>query len=216
MKSANSFDSVKSASAIILAGGRSARMGGRPKATLVFEGVTLLERIAAELGRAFDDIVIVAAPEAEAIELPALGNAAIVRDERAFEGPAGALVRGLRAARHWVAFTCSCDLPMLRAEAASWLISQMGERDDAVVPEVGGRLQPLHAIYRRRCAGALDAMLARGERRLSAFAEAASCRIVAEAEYRQADPDALSCFNINTPEDYARALSLAAAKSPHR
>ena len=208
---------VRSASAVILAGGRSARMGGRPKATLVFEGVTLIERIAAELRRAFDDIVIVAAPEAEAIELPALGKAAIVRDDRAFDGPAGALARGLCAARHEVAFACSCDLPMLRAETASWLISLMGERDEAVVPEVGGRLQPLHAIYRRRCAGALDAMIERGERRLSAFAEAAACRVVAEVEYRRADPDALSCFNINTPEDYARALSLAAAaKSPRR
>jgi molybdopterin-guanine dinucleotide biosynthesis protein A len=53
-------------------------------------------------------------------------------------------------------------------------------------------------------------MLARGEHRLSAIADAVnsriSARIVSEAEYRRADPDALSCFNINTPEDYARAL----------
>ncbi|HEY2525387.1 MAG TPA: molybdenum cofactor guanylyltransferase [Candidatus Binataceae bacterium] len=208
--------SVKSASAVILAGGRSARMGGRPKATLLFDGVTLIERIAAELGRAFDDIVIVAAPAAEAIELPALGGARIVRDDRAFEGPAGALARGLRAARHNLAFACSCDLPMLRAETAASLLSLIGEHDDAVIPEVGGRLQPLHAVYRRRCAGALDAMLARGERRLGAVAKAANCRIVAEAEYRHADPDALSCFNINTPADYARALGFGGAKSPPR
>ena len=208
--------SVKSASAVILAGGRSARMGGRPKAMLLFEGATLIERIATELGRAFDDIVMVAAPQAAAIELPALDGATIVRDDGAFEGPAGALARGLRAARHDLAFACSCDLPMLRAEVAAWLLSLIGEHDDAVIPEVGGRLQPLHAAYRRRCAGALDAMLARGERRLSAVAEAASCRIVAEAEYRRADPDALSCFNINTPADYVRALGFAAAKSPPR
>jgi len=208
--------SVNSASAVILAGGRSARMSGRPKATLPFGGVTLIERIAAELRRAFDDIVIVAAPEAEAIGLPELGGATIVRDTSAFEGPAGALARGLRAARQDLAFACSCDLPMLRAEIAAWLLSLAGEHDDAVIPEVGGRLQPLHAVYRRRCAGALDAMLARGERRLGAVAEAASCRIVAEAEYRRADPGALSCFNINTPEDYARALESPAAKLPPR
>jgi molybdopterin-guanine dinucleotide biosynthesis protein A len=214
--SANSIKSAKSASAVILAGGRSARMGGRSKAILVFEGVTLIERIAAELRRAFDDIVIVAAPVAEAIELPALAGARIVRDDRAFEGPAGALARGLRAARHDLAFACSCDLPMLRVETAAWLLSLIGEHDEAVIPEVGGRLQPLHAVYRRRCAGVLDAMLARGERRLGAVAEAASCRIVAEVEYRRADPDALGCFNINTPADYARALGFAAAKSPPR
>jgi molybdopterin-guanine dinucleotide biosynthesis protein A len=203
---------VKS-SAIILAGGRSARMG-QPKATLRLAGMTLVERTVielarAELTRAFDDIVVVAAPESEAIELPPLGAVTIVRDESAYQGPVGALARGLRAARHELAFACSCDLPMLRSEIASWLLSLVGERDDAVIPQVGERLQPLHAVYRRRCADALDAMLARGEHRLSAIAGAVNAHIVSEAEYRRADPDALSCFNINTPEDYARAKTLA-------
>ena len=88
------------------------------------------------------------------------------------------------------------------------MMSLIGDRD-AVIPQVGERLQPLHAVYRRRCAGALNAMLARGERRLSAIADAVDSRIVSEVEYRRADPDALSCFNINTPEDYARAKILA-------
>ncbi len=178
---------------------------GHAKATLRIGGMTLIERTIAELARVFDDIVVVAAPEAAAIELPALGAVAIVHDDDAYQGPVGALARGLRAARHEVAFACSCDLPMLRCEVAAWLTSLVGDRD-AVIPQIGGRLQPLHAVYRRRCASALDAMLARGERRLSAIADAVNSRIVSEAEYRRADPDALSCFNVNTPEDYTRAL----------
>jgi molybdopterin-guanine dinucleotide biosynthesis protein A len=205
---------VKSASAIILAGGRSSRMG-RPKATLRLGGVTLIERTVAELAHGFDDIVVVAAPESEGIELPALGAVTIVHDGDAYQGPVGALARGLRAARHEVAFACSCDLPMMRCEAASWLCSLLGGYD-AVIPDIGERLQLLHAVYRRRCAVALDAMLARGEHRLSAVAEAVNAHIVSEAEYRRVDPDALSCFNINTPEDYARALKLADKKSPPR
>jgi molybdopterin-guanine dinucleotide biosynthesis protein A len=207
---------VRRASAIILAGGRSARMG-RPKATLPIGGATLIERTVAELARAFDDVVVVAAPEAEAIELPALGAATVVRDESAYQGPLGALARGLRAARRELAFACSCDLPMLRSEVAWWMLSLVGESDDAAIPRIGERLQPLHAVYRPRCAGAVEAMLARGERRLSAIADALSVRIVSEGEYRRADPEALSCFNINTPADYARALRLAGgAKSPPR
>jgi molybdopterin-guanine dinucleotide biosynthesis protein A len=215
-----------SASAIILVGGRSARMG-QAKATLRLGGMTLIERTVAELSRAeltptelarveparmFDDIVVVAAPQSAAIELPPLGAVTIAHDEDAYQGPVGALARGLRAARHELAFACSCDLPMLSGAVASWLVSLI-DGYDAVIPRVGGRLQPLHAAYRRRCAGALDAMLARGEHRLTAIADAVnsriSARIVSEAEYRRADPDALSCFNINTPEDYARAKTLA-------
>jgi molybdopterin-guanine dinucleotide biosynthesis protein A len=205
---------AKSASAIILAGGRSARMG-RPKATLRFGKVTLIERTVAELARAFDDIVVVAAPESEAIELPALRTVTMMRDENAYQGPVGALARGLRAVRRELAFAGSCDLPLLRAKVASWLMSLVGDFD-AVIPMVGKRLQPLHAVYHRRCAEALDAMLSRGEHRLSALAEAVNARIVSEDEYRRADPDALSCFNINTPEDYARAVKLTTAKAPPR
>jgi molybdopterin-guanine dinucleotide biosynthesis protein A len=204
----------KSASAIILAGGRSSRMG-QAKATLRFGNVTLIERTVSELARAFDDIVVVAAPESEAIEIPALGAATIVRDDEAYQGPAGALARGLRAARHELAFACSCDLPMLRSEVASWMLS-LADGYDAVIPRADGRLQPLHAVYRRRCARALDAMIARGEHRVGAIADAVNARIVSEAEYRSADPDALSCFNINTPEDYARAKKLTDSKSPPR
>jgi molybdopterin-guanine dinucleotide biosynthesis protein A len=184
---------------------------GQPKALLPLGGRTLIERIVAVLSRVFDDIVVVAAPEAEAVALPALERARIVRDEAPYAGPAGALARGLRAVHHDAAFGCSCDLPMLRAEVAAWLVSLLNEPDglDAAIPRVGGRLQPLHAAYRPRCAGALDAMLAGGESRLSALAGAVNTRIVEESEYRRHDPDALSCFNINTPADYARAKTLA-------
>jgi molybdenum cofactor guanylyltransferase len=205
---------AKSASAIVLAGGRSARMG-EPKATLRFGNITLIERTVIELARAFDDIVVVAAPESEAIELPALGTVTIMHDENAYQGPVGALARGLLAVRHELAFAGSCDLPLLRAEVASWLMSLVGDFD-AVIPMIGKRLQPLHAVYRRRCAEALDAMLSRGEHRLSGVAEGVNARIVSEDEYRRADPDVLSCFNINTPEDYARAVKLTTAKASPR
>jgi molybdopterin-guanine dinucleotide biosynthesis protein A len=183
---------------------------GQPKATLRVGGATLIERTVVELAGAFDDIVVVAAPESEAIELPSLGGATIVHDDNAYQGPVGALARGLRAARHELAFGCSCDLPMLRSEVASWMLSFI-DGYDAVIPRVGEQIQPLHAVYRRRCADALETMLARGEYRLSAITDAVKTRIISEAEYRRADPEALSCFNINTPEDYARAKTLAAS-----
>jgi molybdopterin-guanine dinucleotide biosynthesis protein A len=183
---------------------------GQPKPALRFGERTLIERIVAELRRSFDDIVVVAAPETEAIALPVIKAVTIVRDETPYAGPVGALARGLRAARHDAAFACSCDLPMLRAEVASWIVSLLDGRQvcDAVIPRIEGRLQPLHAAYRRRCAGALDAMLARGDHHLSAIAELVEARIIDEPEYRRHDPDALSCFNVNTPADYARALRL--------
>ncbi|MGH7778664.1 MAG: molybdenum cofactor guanylyltransferase [Candidatus Binataceae bacterium] len=189
-------------SAIILAGGRSSRMGQR-KAALPFGDSTLLERTIAELDKFFDDIVIVAEPDFAG----APARARLIRDELAYEGPVPALARGLDAARADTAFACSCDLPMLDARVGAALLAMLAGYD-AVIPVVGARLQPLHAVYRRRCAGALRALRARGENRLSAIAEIVPTRRVEEDELRPIDPDLRSFLNINTPEDYAHALFL--------
>jgi molybdopterin-guanine dinucleotide biosynthesis protein A len=189
-----------SGSAIVLAGGRSLRMG-QQKAGLRFGESTLLEHTIAELGKSFDDIVVVAAPAGA--EVPP--TARVIRDDREYEGPVLALARGLDGARADAAFACSCDLPMLDARVASALLAMLPGYD-AVIPFVDDRLQPLHAAYRRAAAVALRAMSARGENRLSAIADAVATRRVSEDELRALDPELLSFVNVNTPADYARAL----------
>jgi molybdenum cofactor guanylyltransferase len=199
--------SASDAAAIVLVGGRSSRMG-RPKAALDFGGMPLLTRIVVELKRRFDEIVIVAAPASEGqprIEIPGLK---IVHDETAFAGPLDALRRGLNALEHTVAFACSCDLPLLNSDVAAELVAMLDDFE-AVIPEVGGKLQPLHAVYRKRCANAIESLAASGEKRLTAGASAFDARKVGEEELRTIDPQLRSFFNVNTPEDYQRALKLA-------
>lgn len=197
--------------AIVLAGGRSSRIG-RPKATLPFGGVTLLERIVAELKRGFASVVVVAAPQADEPFRLALDGVRIVRDRIAYAGPVAALHAGLAAGTGDIAFTSSCDLPLLRVEVALRMAA-MVEDFDAVIPRVGGRLQMLHAVYHRRCAEALAAMEARGERRLSALADRVKARIVEEAELKKIDPRMQSVFNVNTLEDYRTALEIAGQRN---
>jgi molybdopterin-guanine dinucleotide biosynthesis protein A len=199
--------SAKDAGAIVLVGGRSSRMG-QPKAALDFRGMPLLTRIVIELKWWFDEIVIVAAPKSEGlprIEIPGLK---IVHDETAFAGPLDALRRGLNALDHSIAFACSCDLPLLNSDVAADLVAMLDDFD-AVIPEVGGKLQPLHAVYRKQCANAIESLTADGEKRLTASASAINARKVSEEELRTIDPQLTSFFNVNTPEDYQRALKLA-------
>jgi molybdopterin-guanine dinucleotide biosynthesis protein A len=199
--------SAKEAGAIVLVGGRSSRMG-QAKAALDFGGMPLLTRIVIELKWWFDEIVIVAAPKSEGlprIEIPGLK---IVHDETAFAGPLDALRRGLNALDHGIAFACSCDLPMLNSDVAVDLVAMLDDFD-AVIPEVGGKLQPLHAVYRVQCANAIESLASGGEKRLTASASAINARKVGEDELRKLDPQLTSFFNLNTPEDYQRALKLA-------
>ena len=194
------------ASAIVLAGGRGSRMG-RPKASLDFAGVPLLTRIVSELKRRFKEIVVVAAPESEGplqIDVPAIRT---IRDEAAFQGPSDALRRGLDAVTNEIAFACSCDLPLLDCDVAAAIVAMLGDFD-AAIPIVGEKLQPLHAAYRKRCAGALAALALRGDSRLVAIADAVNTRQISENDLLVLDPHLHSFFNVNTPDDCAKALSL--------
>lgn len=189
------------ASAIVLAGGKSSRMG-RPKALLPFAGEPLLLHITRVLGGWFSDVVVVAAPGQQLPSLPVR----LVHDVIAHQGPTGGLYYGLQAAANEVSFVCSCDLPFLNFSLIAHLASRLSGYD-AVVPEWENRLQPLHALYRKSVVPLLQEQLNRGELRVSDFCEKARTRIVTTDELRQFDPEGSSFFNLNTPEDYQKALA---------
>jgi molybdopterin-guanine dinucleotide biosynthesis protein A/molybdopterin converting factor small subunit len=187
-------------SAIILAGGKSSRMG-RSKAQLLFDGKPLIIHIVRTLERIFPDIVIVASPGQE---LPPL-SVKLVRDEIAYQGPVGGIYYGLKAASRDVCFVTSCDVPFLNLPLISFLISQISDYD-VVVPYYQERFQPLHAVYRLSIAQLLQDQLERGELRPISLFNKVRTREVHEDEIRVFDPEGLSFVNMNTPEDYQNAL----------
>ncbi|MGH7906225.1 MAG: molybdenum cofactor guanylyltransferase [Candidatus Binataceae bacterium] len=197
-------------SAIILAGGRSSRMG-RPKAILPFNGATIIECIVAELRPVFSEIIVLTTPAADDQFKIDLKDVTIIHDELAFAGPVRALSQGLLTIRKEYAFVCSCDVPLIRAEVALGLCAMLGEYD-AVIPIIGGRLQMMHAVYHRRCAAVLGAMEQRGERRLTELTGQIASRIVSEDGLKRFDATLKSFFNVNTPEDYLHALKLAGSR----
>jgi molybdenum cofactor guanylyltransferase len=191
---------VNSATAVVLAGGKSSRMG-RPKALLEFDGQPLISRLVTTLAPLFADVVVVAAPGQEFPEMPIT----LVRDEISYQGPVGGLCYGLRAARGEICFVTSCDAVFLKTSLIERLVSRIVEHD-VVVPCWHGRLQPLHAVYRRSVLPLLEGQLARGELRPVYLFEKVRTLQIDEEEIRRFDPDGDSFFNMNTPEDYADAL----------
>lgn len=190
------------ATAIILTGGKSSRMG-RPKALLPFGGEPLIAHIVRALRHLFADAVIVAAQGQELPPLPAT----LVRDELTFQGPVGGIYYGLTATRSDIAFVTSCDAPFLNLPLISFLTSQISNRD-VVVPYWQDRFQPLHAVYRKSVAPLLKDQLERGELRPISLYKKVRTLEVHEQDIRRLDPDGLSFLNMNTPEDYEAALAL--------
>ena len=191
---------IADATAVVLAGGKSSRMG-RPKSLLLFDGEPLIAHIVRALKRMFAETVIVAAPEQELPDLPAI----LVRDEVAYQGPVGGIYYGLKAAGGNFCFVTSCDVPFLNPALISHLTSQILNYD-MVVPHWENRFQPLHAAYRTSVAPLLKEQLDRGELRpVYLFDKVRTCKI-GEEEIRRFDPEGLSFFNMNTPDDYEEAL----------
>jgi molybdenum cofactor guanylyltransferase len=188
------------ATAIVLAGGKSSRMG-RPKALLPFGNEPLILHIVRELNRIFAETVVVAAPGQEMPALPAT----LVRDEMAYQGPVGGITYGLKAAGKKLCFVTSCDVAFLNGPLISHLMYRIPNYH-VVVPYWQERLQPLHAAYRRSVLPLLEDQLERGELRpIYLFDRVPTCKI-GDDEIRRFDPEGLSFFNMNTTDDYARAL----------
>src|SRR5438445_5127928 len=99
---------IADATAVVLAGGKSSRMG-RPKSLLLFAGEPLIVHIVRALQQMFAETVVVAAPEQDLPDLPAR----LARDEIPHQGPVGGLYYGLRAASGSVCFVTSCAAPFL-------------------------------------------------------------------------------------------------------
>jgi molybdopterin-guanine dinucleotide biosynthesis protein A len=195
------------ATGIILAGGRSSRFG-TDKASAVYRGRPLLQVACDALGAVCASLVVVAAPGQP---LPALSVSRpldVVYDRVPFQGPLPALAAGFRATTAELALVAAVDLPLLRPALLEFLLSLVAGHD-AVVPHVGGRLQPLLAVYRTLPAlRASEQTLATGRRAAQDILELLQYRVVAESELVAADPELLSFRNANTPDDLAALATL--------
>ncbi len=213
-------DQPSTDAAIVLAGGKSSRMG-RPKALLPFDGEPLIVHTVRKLEHLFSEIIVVAAAGEQFVELSSLlrsqpnepnklnkpdkPRVTLVRDEVAYQGPVAGIYYGLREARGEIGFVTSCDVPFLNLRFISYLLSQISNYD-VVVPYWQERFQPLFAVYRRQVAPLLKDQLERGELRPISLYKKVRTREVVPDEIRRFDPEGLSFLNMNTPEDYQAAL----------
>lgn len=213
----HAVESASSAVGVVLAGGRSTRMGAS-KAALEWHGSTLLRRVTGVVARAVDGpVIVVRAPEQE---LPALDPQVIVRDDpEEGLGPLLGLAVGLAAAAEHapLAFVCSTDLPFLHSAFVTAVLRGFGTPDetgadvDVVLPHVHGYRQPMAAGYRTDLAPRVDKLIAAGRRRPAHLFEEVIVRQLDDAALLRAprlagvDPALDSVLNINTPDDYRAA-----------
>jgi len=192
------------AGGIVLCGGKSTRMG-TSKALLPFGPETMLQRVVRLLGTVVAPIVAVAAADQPLPELPAA--VIVTRDEQEGRGPLEGLRAGLKALPSGVdaAYVTSCDVPLLVPAFVGQMIG-FASGYDITVMEIDGFAHPLSAVYRRDTLPSVERLLAQDRLRPAFLFDAMRTRRVAAAEMT-ADPDLLTLRNLNTREDYERALA---------
>lgn len=195
---------------ILLAGGKSRRMG-EDKRHLVVGEQTLLERGLAVLRSTFQHVLVVIAQDS-----PPLGvDARVVRDLVPDCGSLGGLYSGLmQATTPWV-FVVACDMPFLNQAAIAQFTSRRTTAD-IVMAKLDARLQPMHAIYSKQCLPVLEQMIRARQLKIQEMVSQSSLRIryVTEADLLTIDPSWRSFYNVNTLADLEAARSLL-ARTPH-
>lgn len=185
---------------IILAGGENRRMG-TDKAFLDMAGRPLIEIILDVFSRLFERTIIVT----NSPERYGAYDAEIVTDAMNVRGPLTGIYTGLLRSRDAYSFVAACDMPFLNERFIAHL-AELAAGYDAVVPQVGGLLEPLHAVYSREILSKIEAQLARGERRIQALFGSLAVRYVPREEIMLFDPLLRSFKNVNTPEEYKEAV----------
>lgn len=200
---------TRNCSAVILAGGLSTRFGGRNKALIEWDGRPLIAHIRRAFGDLFPEIILVTNSPGRFVAW----DMTLVTDLFAARSSLTGIHAGLFYASRPFAFVTACDTPLLEPGLVRLLLEAAGDDTDVVIPKTENGLEPLCALYSRRCLAPISHQLEQGDFRIRSFFQRVKVRHIPENQLRQADPDLRSFFNINTPEDFENAHRQFPARS---
>ena len=186
--------------AMILAGGKSSRMG-RDKGLLKFGEKTFLEHLAVLLGSIFEETFIIVDHKEKLGELE-LGETKIYEDLQRNSGPLGGIYTGLCYAKTQASCVLTCDMPFVDKIILRELVNFWEEEQDVLCLEnPQGRLEPFPGIYARSSRHLMRLLLERGEGAMNRFLE---CAVVSPLVLKEEKIRVLT--NMNTIEDYYHVL----------
>jgi len=192
---------VNGSACIILAGGRSTRMGTN-KALLPLPGnrhLTFVEHLASTLTLFCAETILVARDSNDAANYT-LPGVQVITDKVPDHGPLMGLYTGLSAIQAQRALVVAVDMPFIQPALISFILSQP-PTDSLLVPLVNNVPQVLLAIYPHTILPLIDDRIQQGRRDLRSLLEVAPAQYIEEAQLRLVDPELRSFVNVNTPEE---------------
>ena len=180
---------------IILSGGKNSRMGTN-KAFLEVEGKRLIDRTVCLFKELFTEVMVVTNAPFDYLDL----EIQVVTDIVKRKGSLGGIYTGLFFASCDHAFVAPCDMPFLNKNFIVSMIRQTANYD-IVVPGPPEGLQPLHAIYSKRCLPVIKKLIMSDHLKITGFYKGFRLLTLDERAIRPFDPQGRMFLNINSRED---------------
>jgi molybdopterin-guanine dinucleotide biosynthesis protein A len=191
-------------SGVILSGGLNTRFSGKEKAFIRVGERCILDRILAVFSDLFNDIILVTNNPLLFLDW----DFTIVTDLFSVRSSLTGIHAGLFHMNTPYAFFSACDAPFLKKELVTTLIENIERNVDIIMPETSAGMEPLCAIYSKRCLQPAEQHLAEGQFKIQWAFRRHRIKKIPESVLRATDPDLLSFFNINTPEDLVQAEAI--------
>jgi molybdenum cofactor guanylyltransferase len=192
---------IRPVTGVILAGGLATRYGGINKAYLEVGGRRILDRSYAVYKELFDEIILVT----NTPEIYLKYDLTIVTDLFPARSSLAGIHAGLFHATHDHIFVTACDAPFVQKDIIVEVLSRIDETCHCVVPQVGEMLEPLFAVYAKKCLPGIENALKSGQFQIFSLCRKNRMKLVPEKVIRRHDPVLKVFLNVNSPEDKTKA-----------
>ena len=190
--------------AIILAGGKSSRIGsGQDKAILKLNGKRLIDIVISKLKHIVgDNIIIVGPPE----KYPSYKQ--VVPDLFNQRSLLVGLYSGLKTSASQYNLVVGCDMPFLKVELLQYMRDKIDSNDIIIPRYTKSYIEPLCAIYSKDCLEVMKRNIKAGILSIRRIFPYLKVKYIEEKEIKRIDPELNSFFNVNYKEDFIRAEEL--------
>jgi molybdopterin-guanine dinucleotide biosynthesis protein A len=198
-------------SAVILAGGFSRRFG-RDKGLVVLAGKPLIVHVIDRVSKVADEVLVVvsSAEQKNKFETILGEKAKLVIDKDDSQSPLVGAITGFESANAEYSLLLPCDTPFVSTQIVQFLLDMCTNRSAAIPRWPGGYIEPLQAVYRTESAlTAAKTALKQGKMNMRSMIEnLRGVRYVSMMVLEQLEPELLTFFNVNTPQDLKKAESI--------
>lgn len=189
-------------SAVVLAGGKSSRMGF-DKSTMVLQNKKLIESTIKKLDSLFDDIII----SVDSIEKKSeFNHAKIAVDKVKGVGPLGGMISALEMAQSDRLFVIPCDMPVIDIKYISFMMKYMDD-NEIILSEKNGYFEPFPGFYSKSLIPRIEELINQNRRSIRSIFECSRTKVISESEWKKLGFSEEIFTNLNTTQDVEKYLS---------